>query len=783
MPPARRPLPGTDKMLAMAMPLYVTVSGADQLMFPGDGRVVVGRDPHCTVVLGDNGVSREHCHFELRGHQWTVVDTSRNGTYLGSERITALALRPGTPTVLRLGNFDAGPVLTVHAGDPGDEGAEPTSLAMAPITVAAPEAVREQYPFPGRPLTIGRQPDNDVIVDDLLVSRYHATVAVAQPGVALVTDLGGRNGTFVNGHPVHRSSLLPGDRLTIGRSTFSFDGVGALREHGEAPETSLAAQNLTVRYGETRVISDITFSVPPGSLIAIIGPSGAGKSTLLRALTGARAADEGHVYVDGIDLYPSYDEVRHRIGLVPQEDVLHDQLQLVQALRYAAALRLPDDVPSSVRDQRVDEVLTQLDLTKQRDLPIHSLSGGQRKRASVAMELLTEPSLLYLDEPTSGLDPLLDREVMRQLRSLADRGRTVVVVTHSTLHLDACHSVLALARGGRVAYFGPPAGLLDHFGARDYADAFSALSEEATEWAGLHSLTVQQKTRERFGQAASPAPPKQGMLRQTGLLMHRATTLLLADRRQWMMLVGLPFVLAAVVQTAPPEASLRWEPGPPQTGAATLLVILVLGAAFMGMAGSIRELVAERPIYQREWAIGLRSGAYLGSKIAVSAIICVLQAIVLGLLGLLGRDLPASGVILASPRLELIVVLALTAFTAAMAGLLASALAQRAEHTMSILVVAIMAQLVLSGGLYSIGGRPWLQALALFSPTRWGFASGAVTVDLRTFHILLPTDGLWTYTVGAWWFAMGALATLGLAYIVTTRIILRLQEQRPKRKG
>ncbi|MFI5937524.1 FHA domain-containing protein [Actinoplanes sp. NPDC051494] len=764
----------------MATPLYVTGSGTDQLEFGDTDRVVVGRDPHCAVVVAANGVSREHCVFELRDHRWFVVDTSRNGTFVGEQRITSHPLTPGSPIVVRLGDRDAGPTVTVRLGDPGL--AEPTAVAVTAMTAPAPETVKAVYPFGGGPLTIGRSPDNAVVVDDLLASRNHARVTAARPGVAVVTDLGGRNGTFVNGHPVTRSSLLPGDRLTIGRTTFSFDGAGALLEHGELPKASLAAQDLTVRYGETRVISDLSFSVPPGSLVAIIGPSGAGKSTLLRALTGARAADEGHVFVDGIDLYPAYDEVRHRIGLVPQEDVLHDQLRLVQALRYAAALRLPDDVPPAVRDQRVDEVLTQLDLNSQRDLPIHRLSGGQRKRASVAMELLTEPSLLYLDEPTSGLDPLLDREVMRQLRDLAGRGRTVVVVTHSTLHLDSCHAVLALARGGRVAYFGPPSGLLTHFGARDYADAFAALSEEATAWANRYTLQERPRTRERFAPVRSPSPPRQGALRQTGLLLHRAMTLLTADRRQWMMLAGLPFVLAAVVQTAPPEASLRFDPGgPPQTGAATLLVILVLGAAFMGMAGSIRELVAERPIYRREWAIGLRSGAYLGSKLALSALICVLQAVVLGLLGLLGRDLPASGMVLADARLELIVVLALTAFTAAAAGLLASALAQRSEHTMSILVVAIMAQLVLSGGLYSIGGRPWLQALAVLSPTRWGFASAAVTIDLRALRILLPADGLWQHSLPAWWFAMGALTALGLAFVLATRLVLRLQEQRPRR--
>lgn len=761
--------------------LHVTVTGRPDQEFAGTQRIRIGRDPACDLVFGDTGVSREHCVIEVIGDSWTVVDTSSNGTFIGTGRVGTQAIKASERVVLRLGNPDSGPAITLQVGDPLRY--EPTMRGAA--TDLVPRVVEEvatAHPLtPGRPLTIGRVADNDVVVDDLLVSRHHATVQLGSPGTAVVVDLGGRNGTFVNGLRVARSALLPGDRLTIGRQTFSYDGAASLIEHGTPQHASLAAEDLTVTYGSATVLSGVNFSVEPGTLLAIIGPSGAGKSTLLRALTGARAADKGRVLVDGIDLYPSYDEMRHRIGLVPQEDVLHDQLKVGQALSYAAALRLPDDVTAEAREQRVDAVLAQLDLTARRDLQISRLSGGQRKRASVAMELLTEPSLLYLDEPTSGLDPLLDREVMRRLRTLADSGRTVVVVTHSTLQLSLCDKVLVMARGGRVAYFGPPDQLLAHFGVEDFADAFAELSEEATNWADAFS--TQQKRQRRRAQRTrqAPAPPQQSRLRQFGLLLHRSTALLFADRRQLGLLLGLPFVLAAVVQTAPPDAGLAITAGPPQTGAATLLVILILGAAFMGMSASIRELVAERPIYHREWAIGVRPGAYLGSKIALNAVICLLQAVLLGSLGLIGRDLPDSGLILASPRLELILVLALTAFTAAMAGLFGSALAERTEHTMSILVVAVMAQLVLSGGLYSIGGRPWLQAVAVVSPTRWGFAAGASTVDLRAFRLLLPADAMWNHQVAAWWHAMGLLAGLGLAFVIATYAALRAGEQRPKK--
>lgn len=754
------------------MPLSLTmlVSGERRMTFTDADLILVGRDPHCDIVIPDRLVSREHCRFERRDRRWSVVDTSRNGTFAGASRIDAHSLAVGEPVLLRLGDRDAGPTVTVQVVD-GEPAAPPPAPGLDVVAT---------HPFGAAPLSIGRVAGNDVVVDDLLVARHHATVALAAPGVAVVTHLAGRNGTFVNGLPAGRQAMRSGDRLAVGRCVFTYDGATSLIQHSADRQAALAARNLSVRHGTHQALDDVSFTLGAGSLVAVIGPSGAGKSTLLRALTGVHAADEGHVLVDGIDFYPAFDEVRHRVGLVPQEDVLHDQLTVAQALRHAAALRLPDDIPAEARERRVDTVITQLDLTAQRDSRIDRLSGGQRKRASVAMELLTEPSLLYLDEPTSGLDPLLDREVTRQLRQLADRGRTVVVVTHSTANLDFCHTVIAMARGGRVAYAGPPGGLLPHFGARDFADVFTALTEEATSWALQYTATTQGERQARPATAPPPIPPRQSAWRQVGLLLRRSVQLLLADRRQQLMVFGMPFLLASVVQTAPSSAELRWEPVQTAGGAGMLLVILVLGAAFMGMAGSIRELVGERSIYRREWAVGLRPGAYLGAKVLVSALLSAMQAAVLGSVGLIGRAVPQYGLVLANARLELMAVLALTAFTAAMAGLLASAFAKRVEHTMTMLVVTVMAQLVLSGGLFSIGGRPWLQALAVVSPTRWGFAAAAATVDLGAFGIMSPPDALWRHTAATWWGTMGALAVLGAAFALLTRTVLRRQEPRPR---
>ncbi|MGW6510968.1 ATP-binding cassette domain-containing protein, partial [Streptomyces niveus] len=230
---------------------------------------------------------------------------------------------------------------------------------------------------------------------------------------------------------------------------------------------------------------DVSFGVPEKSLIAVIGPSGSGKSTLLKALTGYRPANEGDVLYDNRNLYKQFAELRQRIGLVPQDDILHKELTVRKALKYAAKLRFPGDTAESEREARIDEVLRELKLDIHKEKRVTSLSGGQRKRVSVALELLTKPSLIFLDEPTSGLDPGMDRDVMQLLRGLADDGRTVLVVTHSVAELAICDKLLVMAPGGSVAYFGPPEEALNFFGYTTWADVFSAFENYRDyDWAG-----------------------------------------------------------------------------------------------------------------------------------------------------------------------------------------------------------------------------------------------------------------------------------------------------------
>lgn len=666
-------------------------------------------------------------------------------------------------------------------------------------------------------IRIGRHSENDIVLPDLRASRFHAEVRKVGDEYHVV-DLGSTNGIHVNGQEVQNARLAVGDRLSVARHQFVFDG-SHLQEYVDTGPASLFADDLSVQIGKQTLLDDVSFAVREGSLVAVIGPSGCGKSTLIKAVTGLRPANQGRVQYDGRDLYEEYAELRYRIGMVPQDDVLHRQLTVRRALRFSAALRFADDVPRKQRNARVDEVIGMLGLTERANQRIDTLSGGQRKRASVALELLTEPSLLCLDEPTSGLDPSLDREVMRELRQIADRGRTVVVVTHSVLHLDMCDRVLVMCLGGRMGFFGPPDELLEFFGAEDYADVFEMITNDAAQWAvryrnsepyrkhvGEVVLQLMTPSTPPTEAAASPEPaavppptmtPRATALpvpvpppaarasrgrkrspvapfRQLMTLSARMIAVIASDRGYSVFLLGLPLALALLTHSVPGDKGLG-----PDTGfsleAQRLLVVLVVGAAFLGIAVAIREIVGETPIYARERAVGLSPGAYLGSKLIVFLIIDAAQVWLFVWLSLLGRGGPGNPLIFhGTPMVEIIIPVALVAFVSTVLGLLVSALVRTVDQTTPVLVVSVMAQLVLSGGLFELHGQKVLEQISWLAPTRWGFASGASTVDLL--RMVPIADPLWAHTVPAWWRSIGWLCVQAVVLAIAARLALRRRE-------
>jgi ABC-type multidrug transport system ATPase subunit/pSer/pThr/pTyr-binding forkhead associated (FHA) protein len=766
----------------------------------------IGRDDRADIPLADARVSWEHAVIRAEGPVWILEDRgSRNGTFLGSERITRLEIT--SPYVVHFGHPEDGPVLRfeLERQDPfADPGRQPSPASSD--TTFMPGVLRDPTSKMRlqKVTKIGRRPDNDIVVNDLGVSKQHAELRQSTTGRYQLIDLGSHNGTFVNGTRVNQVELKDGDIIAIGHVTYRLAG-GELIEYVDDGRATFEAHELRVVVhdgGKQKVLLDsITFPLAERSMMAVIGPAGAGKSTLLNALTGKRPATTGSVFYDYRDLYENYDELRQRIGLVPQESVTHDQLTAKTALGYQAELRFPSDVTEGERNQRVGEVLDELSMTRHADTRIDRLSGGQKKRVNIGMELLTRPSLLFLDEPTSPLDPHLKRDMFAQMRKMADpntdKGQSVIVITHDVESklIDQCDRLIVLQPGGKMAYFGPPRDGLRYFGREDWADVFQAFSDEpdrdfaaefreSPEFVKYVATPISVRARRldagRPEGEEAPRPKQRSSLDQVFTMARRYRRVMAADRVFIATTVLMPILLGALVRATPNHFGLVQSSPIPglNVTAIQMLMILVMSSVLSGTALSIREFIKERDIYERERMVGLSASAYLFSKVIVLSVISVLQTLLVVLVGLLGVKMPPKGVVIpATALIEIFVALAVLSVVSMLVGLAISTLVTKGDQTMPILVGVTMVQVALSGGLFPLTGA--VGSVALIAPARWGLGAVASTIDLNSIQKSVSQspngqkpDALWTHDAAHWLTGMAAMIVIGIVWMIIARIRL-----------
>ena len=808
--------------------LTVRTAGSQRTFAPGHD-VVIGRDLQADVRVANPLVSRAHIVLRFDRGRWLAIDNgSLNGMFVDRRRVSTVDISDGQS--INISNPD-GPRLTFEVGprmgavgrppsgpkpvrppsgqqpaprlaqqyvsQPASESNYQTPTEMRPaarrsggdgskLATSVMRILRAPTPAP-RPATatIGRATDNDIVIRDVLASRHHATLVPSPDGVEIL-DARSINGTFVNGTRVDGALLREGDVVTIGNVDLVLQN-GTLVRRTET-ESNIRTGGLEVHHISLMIehgltlLNNISFSARPGTLTAVIGPSGAGKSTLAKVIAGTTNPTRGKVSFEGHDIHGEYASLRSRIGMVPQDDVVHRQLTVAQALGYAAELRLPPDTTKQDRRQVMAQVLEELELTLHAQTRVDRLSGGQRKRASVALELLTGPSLLILDEPTSGLDPALDRQVMTMLRQLADAGRVVVVVTHSLTHLDVCDQVLLLAPGGKTAFCGPPSGMGRAMGTTNWADIFTTVGADPD------------AANRRFLTQANPppAPPKTeqptdlgepvhtSLRRQFSTIGRRQVRLVMADRGYFVFLALLPFIVGVLSLAVPGTVGfgIPNPMGDAPSEPIQILVLLTMGAVFMGTALTIRDLIGERAIFRREQAVGLSTTAYLLAKIWVYSTAAIIQSAILVAIVVHGKGGPTQGdVVVGNASVGLFVSVAGTSVAGAILGLALSALARSNEQIMPMLVVLVISQLVFCGGMIPVAHRLPVDQLSWFTPARWGFAASASMVDLIK---LVPTpsapnDSFWKHTPKRWIFDMGMLALLCIGYATFIRWKIRLK--------
>jgi len=675
----------TDLLARPHLDLIVDRYAVKSLDIP-DAGLEIGRDAsRCQLVLEHPSVSAVHAELSFHEGKVLLTDRSTNGTFVNGLRMVSGELHDGD--YITFGRY-AGKSLIFKSG-------------------LEPQLKIEKVGLDKDCITIGRDASNDVVIDHPVVSKRHAEI-IKQDGKVILIDLGSTNGTFVNGIKVKRHQLQELDRIVIGPSELHFSGASL----SHAPDTRVVRlDSIGVTFqvpdrtsGKPKLLlDDISLVVKPKELIGLLGPSGAGKTTLMNALNGFVKPTTGQVRYNGEDLYRNLEALKSTIGYVPQEDIMHRQLSVRRCLYYAAKLRLPEDVSDEEVNRRVEAMLDTLKLDPQRwDNPVSTLSGGQRKRVSLGIELLPKPGVLFLDEPTAGLDPRTETLMMMLFRQLANQGSTIIITTHLLGSFGVLDKVVVLLQG-RLAYYGPGTKFLQYFKAEAPPDVYDDLTDNNTAPYSLElkqryaasdlykELIAQPQTAipaEKTPSPTTPAPAagtrgKGFSLRQFKVLLQRNWELKFVDRGQTLLLFLQAPIVALLV------ALMASAPNQVQT-----LFMAIFAALWFGCSNAVREIVDEQTVYRRERQTGLKIPSYILSKLAVLSIVALVQCVsVVVILLAVNRalDLSLPEVVAA------IGIMFLVAVNGTLIGLLISSLVSSPEKALSLFPLVLIPELLLCG--------------------------------------------------------------------------------------
>ncbi len=761
--------------------------------------VTLGRRSSNMIQVVSPVVSGEHAKIELTREGHTITDlNSTNGIYVNGKR-----LKPGEPYLLASHDI-------IRFSDTLGNSAKLTYIAPSIFTNVPQIALSRSYTLTDAVSFIGRSPKAAIQLDHHAVSWNHAKVVRKNPSLSpadsgeekggyTIQDLSSNNGTFVNGLPLRQARLLArGDVVQLGPFNLVYQEHGKFASFSAERNFRLEAVNLEKTVYPLNILGlenkkkpipllqRVNIVINPREFVALVGGSGTGKSTLLKALSGFSRMTAGTVLVNGDNLYENFNLYRTMMGYVPQNDIIHEGLTVWRGLYYAACLRLPDTTAAE-REKRINEVLEKVGMTAKAQTMVRDLSGGQRKRVSIAMELLAEPWLFFLDEPTSGLDPGLEKLMMDTLRQLADEGRTIILVTHATNNIMGhCDHVAFVARGGRLAYFGPPDQATKFFKVNNFADIYTRLAQV---FRYDNDPTVPPEIRPEYdtfikkylmagdkkgipaGQlwtdhySASPFYQTYIAHRQTGevarqisesassttkrarpywsqfkVLARRYIDLIRHDTVSLMVLlavmplIGLFLLLisnnAALVGNTPTEIKAILETSGSYTivnQTQTLLFMMALVANMLGVFAASFEIIKEVPIYQRERMVNLAIIPYFASKFMVLGVFTLLQCLLLLLVLAVKIQYPTHGAILWTP-LEYYITLFLTALASVALGLFISALSRSRNSVIYIVLIVLFGQIVFSGAIFEL--TPVAKPLSYLTITRWSLEGLGASTDM-----------------------------------------------------
>lgn len=632
---------------------------------------------------------------------------------------------------------------------------------------------------PQQTISIGRSEDNDFALDVPTVSRRHATIELSQSGQYILNNYS-PNGVFVDRQQVDKTTtMVVGGILQVGPYTFVLQSDALiLADRGENIRLDVDSVTKVVKLKDKQhlcLLNSVNLAIEPGQFVALVGGSGAGKSTLMQTLLGIQQPTDGVVYLNGDNLVTNFNIYRNLIGYVPQSDIVHRNLTVREVLEYAAKLRLPPDIDLQAT---ISKTLGEIELEQRQHNLVKNLSGGQLKRVSIGVELLADPKLFFLDEPTSGLDPGLDKKMMQLLRRLADRGRTVVLVTHATSNINLCDRVAFMGLGGNLCYFGPPAHASEFFEvpSNDFADIYIKLetAEDCLATAARFQASAYYRDyvterrslpTEHNSESASsnrvvfppPEPVKQSFVKQIQILIGRYIQLLRRD----------PVYLGLSLLTAPigillvylatkdalqdPDKVFNPVTNPllsPFVGSANvsrsgmaikILFVFTCANIWVGLASSLQEIIKESAIYLRERLVNLGLFAYVGSKFLTLAGLAIAQSILISAIVLICFSHPEPVAELAPLNwyVGMPIVTFLSILAAVSLGLMVSASVKNSSQANSALPLLLLPQIIFAGVLFGLDKVAVGQVISWLTISRWSIGAYGTLIDLNA---LIPTS-------------------------------------------
>ena len=659
-------------------------------------------------------VSRFHGAIVIQGSQITITDAnSTNGICVNGKRIQSSPI--GINDVVSIGEVK--------------EGKPHVKLKFSVDTTSWTSTDISQKSR----IDIGRVSGNDVVLALPSVSAQHATLTRRNNGKWILTDHKSFNGTFVNGRPViGQVEISDGEVVSIANASVMVSGgkiYHDVRPDGVEIVTNNLVKRRPVRGGKRTVTDNVSLKIKRGEFVAIIGGSGAGKTTLMNEMNGSSPADEGSVSVNGVDLYAHYGLLKNSIGYVPQQDIVYDNLKLIDMLVFEAELRMPPDYSKQERIDRAKEVLAMLGLTHEMNNFVKSLSGGQKKRASIAVELLADPKLLFLDEPTSGLDPGTEKSLMMMLADMAHSGRTIVLVTHTTQNIALCDRVVMLGVGGKLCYSGKTSDACDFFGVDVFTDIYTVVEDNPLMWENTYKLRTESLdlTPESFEKKITKKR-NPSWFSQFLTLTKRLNRLIINDLPRLLLLVGQAPLLGWLIGVVSGSECF----GVYEDAKAGMFALLC-ACIWIGVLNSIQEVCKERAVLEREYAGGLNLFSYILSKVVVLGFISIIQTILLSEVFFIICGLPDS--CLVNTHLEMLLTVFLTTFSSMCIGLLVSCLFTNSDRALAMAPLLIMPQVLFSGFLFKLEGV--MEKVSYFVQCKWGMEALGTSADLNGMELAI----------------------------------------------